>query len=68
MRGMRQVASERLIQPPALYLSFSLKVKAGASPIASGVTWSGPLGAEKNQAADLTIGRGLRSSNCCGLR
>jgi transposase len=30
--------------------------------------WSGPLGADKNQAADLTIGRGLRSSNCCGLR
>ena len=30
--------------------------------------WGGPLGADKNQAADLTIGRGLRSSNCCGLR
>ena len=30
--------------------------------------WSGPLGADKSQAADLTIGRGLRSSNCCGLR
>ena len=30
--------------------------------------WSGPLGADKDQAADLTAGRGLRSSNCCGLR
>jgi hypothetical protein len=30
--------------------------------------WCGPLGADKNQAAVLTVGRGLRSSNCCGLR
>src|SRR5271166_303156 len=30
--------------------------------------WSGPLGADEDQAADLTAGRGLRSSNCCGLR
>jgi hypothetical protein len=30
--------------------------------------WSGPLGADSDQAADLTVGRGLRSSNCCGLR
>jgi hypothetical protein len=28
----------------------------------------GPLGRTKNQAADLTVGRELRSSNCCGLR
>jgi hypothetical protein len=27
----------------------------------------GPLG-DSDQAADLTAGRGLRSSNCCGLR
>ena len=31
-------------------------------------SWSGPLGADEDQAADLTAGRGLRSSNCCGLR
>ena len=30
--------------------------------------WTGPLGADSDQAADLTIGRELRSSNCCGLR
>jgi hypothetical protein len=30
--------------------------------------WSGPLGPDKRQAADLAMGRGLRSSNCCGLR
>jgi hypothetical protein len=30
--------------------------------------WCGPLGADNDQAADLTMGRGLRSSNCCGLR
>ena len=30
--------------------------------------WGGPLGADSDQAADLTVGRGLRSSNCCGLR
>src|SRR5271165_4217110 len=30
--------------------------------------WSGPLGADEDQAADLTAGRGLRSSHCCGLR
>ena len=30
--------------------------------------WSGPLGPDRRQAADLTVGRGLRSSNCCGLR
>ena len=29
---------------------------------------SGPLGADSDQAADLTVGRGLWSSNCCGLR
>ena len=29
---------------------------------------SWPLGRDKSQAADLTMGRGLRSSNCCGLR
>ena len=26
--------------------------------------WSGPLGPDSDQAADLTMGRGLRSSNC----
>ena len=26
------------------------------------------FGADSDQAADLTVGRGLRSSNCCGLR
>ena len=30
--------------------------------------WCGPLVADKNQAAVLTVGRGLRSSNCCGLK
>ena len=30
--------------------------------------WSGPFGPDRRQAADLTVGRGLRSSNCCGLR
>jgi hypothetical protein len=30
--------------------------------------WSGPLGPDNSQAADLTVGRGLRCSNCCGLR
>jgi DNA-binding helix-hairpin-helix protein with protein kinase domain len=30
--------------------------------------WTGPLGADSDQAADLTVGRVLRSSNCCGLR
>src|SRR5271166_6220911 len=34
----------------------------------STMAWSGPLGADEDQAADLTAGRGLRSSNCCGLR
>jgi putative transposase len=29
-----------------------------------GSTWSGPLGPDRRQAADLTVGRGLRSSNC----
>ena len=28
--------------------------------------WSGPLRADINQAADLTVGRELRSSNCSG--
>ena len=32
------------------------------------VVWTGPLGADSDQAADLTVGRVLRSSNCCGLR
>ena len=30
--------------------------------------WSGPLGPDKDHAADLTACRELRSSNCCGLR
>jgi hypothetical protein len=30
--------------------------------------WTGPVGADSDQAADLTVGRVLRSSNCCGLR
>jgi len=39
----------------------------GTGTISLGV-WSGPLGADSDQAAVLTVGRGLRSSNCCGLR
>ena len=34
----------------------------------STLIWSGPVGADSDQAAVLTVGRGLRSSNCCGLR
>ena len=30
--------------------------------------WSGPLGPDKDHAADLTGGRVRWSSNCCGLR
>ena len=32
------------------------------------VTWSGPLGADRDQAADLTVCRAWWSSNCLGLR
>jgi NADPH-dependent 2,4-dienoyl-CoA reductase/sulfur reductase-like enzyme len=45
-----------------LFLSLSIGVEL-CPPI-----WSGPLGADSDQAADLTVGRGLRSSNCRGLR
>jgi putative transposase len=31
-------------------------------------TWSGPLGADRDQAADLTVCRAWWSSNCLGLR
>jgi hypothetical protein len=30
--------------------------------------WSGPLGPDNSQAADLIVRRGLRFSNCCKLR
>jgi hypothetical protein len=30
--------------------------------------WSGPLGADRDQAADLTVCRAWWSSNCLGLR
>ena len=33
-----------------------------------GDLWSGPLRADRFQAADLTVCRVCRSSNCCGLR
>ena len=32
------------------------------------VAWSGPLGADRDQAADLTPCRAWWSSNCLGLR
>ncbi len=47
---------------------FVLEKIDGKWRVNSSVFWSGPLGADSDQAADLTVGRGLRSSNCCGLR
>ena len=44
-------------------LAFSVIRRAKLTP-----WWSGPLGPDNSHAADLTMGRGLRSSNCCGLR
>jgi hypothetical protein len=39
-----------------------------ARPTESSPLWSGPLGADRDQAADLTVCRAWWSSNCFGLR
>jgi hypothetical protein len=41
--------------------------KVGLAQIEA-VLWSGPLGADRDQAADLTVCRAWWSSNCLGLR
>ena len=69
--------TRRLVQDLADTLTAEAPRSAGASATVVSASsrgqfwtpiWSGPLGAGNRQAADLTVGRGFRSSNCCGLR
>jgi hypothetical protein len=61
---LRSAGSSRRAISAALNLSHRRvqTILNGAAP------WSGPLGADRDQAADLTVCRAWWSSNCFGLR